>query len=963
MMSAIIGTQRSLDAFTAKLRYEVERFEAEARFADGLCELHPDQAEAWKPLILQARGIVDRAMGLGTLDDVRDAVREAEALLTPLAVTAKSYTIHCVGHAHIDMNWLWSWPETVAVTNDTFLTVLRLMEEYPEFHFSQSQASVYEIVGRHHPAMLERIAQRVKEGRWEITASHWVEGDKNLAGGESLTRHILYTRQYMRQTFGLAPEDVNIDWSPDTFGHAVTMPTYLARGGVKYLYLHRPGVHTPAKPDAFWWQAPDGSRVLVRNDMKYGYNQAIDRILAVHLVNFAKEFGAKDFMSVFGVGDHGGGPTRRDIVRGLEMAGWPIFPAVRFSTARAFFERLEQLGDKLPTVTAELNTEFTGCYTTQSLIKKVCRFGEARLLDAEAASSAAWASAGFLYPEAGLREGWTDILFNHFHDILPGSGVHDTRTYTHGLFQKTMAATSQIEAQALRLLASRVETSFAGYAAVPAVTPMEAGGSLGAGVGFAAANGGLSQSDQSAGDGPRPFIFFNPAAHPRHEVVEVTIWEGFTSGQPLHERSYIVRYADGTALPAQVTGNGQYWGHNFVKLAVPVTVPALGYTAGAIGETADGLCMEKGARQIGGVHHCMYAPVERGIEGIENEHLSLTVDTATGGIRRLVHKASGKTIVMDAPLLEYAVERPHGMSAWSIDHTGPPEYPTVTRLTRKGDGPHTAAVEIAATIHESEFTVVYELRAGDPRLYLHISGTWFQRGTPQTGVPALTYALPLPVEHARARYEIPFGAIDRVLNHGEELPALQWAQVSGMLDGETAGCLLHNDSKHGYSLHGSTLRLSLIRASYDPDGLPEIGNHEIHLAVQPFIGDLPVAEAIRAGNALNHPIRIVSTDVHAGTFPAQAQYLSVAPAQAVLSAVKKVDGEDALLFRLIETGGTDTQVQVTLNTSLLGAIVSACEVDLMERPLPASTAAVNGETVTVRVPAHGIASVKVKLAK
>jgi alpha-mannosidase len=319
--------------------------------------------------------------------------------------------------------------------------------------------------------------------------------------------------------------------------------------------------------------------------------------------------------------------------------------------------------------------------------------------------------------------------------------------------------------------------------------------------------------------------------------------------------------------------------------------------------------------------------------------------------------------VMDAPLMEYAVERPHGMSAWSIDHTGPSEYPTVTRLTRKGDGPHTAAVEIVATIHESEFTVAYELRAGDPQLYLHISGTWFQRGTPQTGVPVLTYALPLSVEHARARYEIPFGAIDRVLNHGEELPALQWAQASGMLDGETVGCLLLNDSKHGYSLHGGTLRLTLIRVSYDPDGLPEIGNHEIHLAVQPFIGDLPVADAIRAGNALNHPIRIVSTDVHAGAFPARAQYLSVAPAQAVLSAVKKADDEDALLFRLIETSGSDMQARVTLNTALLGAIVSAVEVDLMERPLPASTAAVNGETVTVRVPAHGIASVKVKLAK
>lgn len=957
------GTPRPLDAVTAKLRYEAERFEAEARFADGLCELHPGQAGAWKPLILQARGIVDRAVERGALGEAQGAVREAEALLAPLAATAKSYTIHCVGHAHIDMNWMWSWPETVAVTNDTFLTVLRLMDEYPEFRFSQSQASVYEIVRRHNPALFDRLAQRVKEGRWEVIASHWVEGDKNIAGGESLTRHILYTRRYMQQTFGLAPEDVNIDWAPDTFGHAATVPAYLARGGVKYLYLHRPGVHTPAKPDAFFWRAPDGSRVLVRNDMKFGYNQAIDPVLALRLLEFAKEFGAKDFMSVYGVGDHGGGPTRRDIRRVLEMAGWPVFPTVKFSTARAFFERLERLGDKLPTVTGELNTEFTGCYTSQSLIKKACRFGEARLLDAEAASSIAWASAGFQYPETGLQEGWIDILFNHFHDILPGSGVHDTRTFTHGLFQKSMAATSQIEAQALRLLSSRVGTSFAGYPGVPVVNPMDDGASLGAGAGFAAADGGLSQSDQSAGDGPRPFIFFNPTAFPRSEIVEVTIWEGLTPIPPLHGRTFIMRYADGMVFPAQVTGNGQYWGHNFVKMAVPVAVPALGYTAGVIDEAAEAPRMEKGARQIGEMHHCRYAPVECGTEGIENDRLSLTVDPATGGIRRLVHKASGKTIVMDAPLLEYAVERPHAMTAWSIDRTGPVEYPTVTRLARKGDGPHTAAIEIGAAIHESEFTVTYELRADDPRLYLHITGTWFQRGTPQAGVPVLAYALPLLVEQARARYEIPFGAIDRPFSQGEELPALRWAQVSGTLDGEPAGCLLLNDSKHGYSLRGSTLRLTLIRASYEPDNLPEIGNHEIHLAVQPFTGDLPAAEAIRAGGILNHPIRVAGTDVHAGAFPARAEFLSVAPAQVVLSAVKKAEGEDALLIRFLETGGTDTQARVTLNAALLGTITGAAEVDLMERPLPASTAAVGGEAVTVRVPAHGIASVKVQLAK
>ena len=168
---------------------------------------------------------------------------DAESLLAPLGAAAKSYTIYCAGHAHIDMNWMWSWPETVGVTIDSFTTVLRLMEEFPQFIFGQSQASVYRIVEEHRPDMLERIAARVREGRWEVTASHWVEGDKNIASGESLCRHLLYTRRYMQELFGLTPEDVQIDWSPDTFGHAHTVPSYLARGGVRYYYHHRPGVH------------------------------------------------------------------------------------------------------------------------------------------------------------------------------------------------------------------------------------------------------------------------------------------------------------------------------------------------------------------------------------------------------------------------------------------------------------------------------------------------------------------------------------------------------------------------------------------------------------------------------------------------------------------------------------------------------------------------------------------------
>ena len=153
---------------------------------------------------------------------------------------AKTYTVHNVGHAHIDMNWMWPWPETVAVTNDTFTTVLRLMDEFPDFRFTQSQASVYEIARRYNPALFERIKARVAEGRWEVAASQWVEGDKNLASGEAIARHLLYTRRFMEEQLGLKPEDVPIDFEPDTFGHAHTIPTLVSRGGVTPL-LHVPG--------------------------------------------------------------------------------------------------------------------------------------------------------------------------------------------------------------------------------------------------------------------------------------------------------------------------------------------------------------------------------------------------------------------------------------------------------------------------------------------------------------------------------------------------------------------------------------------------------------------------------------------------------------------------------------------------------------------------------------------------
>ena len=952
---------------SAPLQHLVERAEAELNFADKLCELHPGNVATWRPLIQQARVALAGTLTQGRFEEIPTAVRAVEETLAPIGQVAKSYTVHCVGHGHIDMNWMWSWPETVAITVDTFATVLRLMDEYPDFKFSQSQASTYQIIERHRPDLLKRMVKRVKEGRWEVTASHWVEGDKNMVSGESLCRHLLYARDYLRQLFGLRPEDVPIDWSPDTFGHAATVPAYLVRGGVKYLYLHRPGVHTASKPGAFWWEGPDGSRVLVRNDMETGYSGHITPDLIPHFFKFVKLTGGRDYMFVYGVGDHGGGPSRRDILRGRDMNTWPVFPNITLSTACAFYERLEKQAGQLTVITGELNTEFTGCYTTETLIKKANRFSESRLVDAELASSFAWGVAGHRYPADALVEAWRDTLFSHFHDILPGSGVHDTRTYTHGLFQKVMATTSQTETVALRLLASLVDTSKAGSDALPAVPPSRIISGIGGGVGFRSADGELSQAEQSAGHGPRPFVLFNPTTRDRAEVVEATIWDNapWGTGTPFKSRVFAVRQPDGTLMAPQVLKNSEFWGHFFVTLAFPAKVAGLGYSQYVVVEEMVEAAAPV-ARQIGAVHHCTYTFVERSVEGLENDFVRVELDKITGGIRSLVDKRTG-TALMDVPpgtpTVEYAVEMPHNMTAWCIDHAGPVEIPTPTALRRTFTGPHKAAIEMDLRIHESTITLTYELRAGDPKLYLHLKGVWFQRGTRETGVPTLRLAFPLTLTGAQGRYEIPFGAIDRSLNNGQEVPALQWAQVTGQCGDQAAGVLLLNDSKHGHALDGSTLRLTLIRSSYDPDILPEIGQHEVHVALQPVSADLPVTEAIQIGQEFNHSIRVIGTDVHQGKLPMNGQFVEVAPETVMLSAIKKAENGGGLVVRVFNPTEKETTARIKFNAKLLGEVHAAQEVDLMERPLSKTTVKSAGNSIRVNVPAHGIASVLLKIKR
>lgn len=950
-------------------RYWIERFVAERQFAVRFRELHPGHAAEWGALIERASAEVERLPRIGDPEALRAAVGRAERILDPLAKFAKRYTIHCVAHAHIDMNWTWSWPETVATVNDTFQTALRFLDEFPDFTFSQSQASIYAIVEKFNPEMLERIRRRVREKRWEVTASHWVENDKNMTGGEALTRHLLYTRRYMEKLFGLAPGDVRIDWAPDTFGHAATVPAYLARGGVRYCYLHRPGNATDPKPGAFWWRSPDGSQILVRNDMKNGYGGKIRNTLADRMFEFVEETGGRHFMFVYGIGDHGGGPTRQDLNRIVDMSSWPVYPRVRFSTAHAFFDALAEEGARLPVLAGELNFEFTGCYTTQSQIKKANRESENRLADAEFAALLDWRLGRTPYPGTELEECWRTCLFNQFHDILPGSGVRATRQYTMGHVQDLFAVTGMTETLALRRIAGMISTLPAGESRPPdaAVPPYFREDASGAGVGVGTGGGLLSRACQ-AGQGDRPFVIFNPLEQARAEVVEATVWDNPAPGDGtgLENRRFAVIAPDGTRHEAQLVASGHEVGHPYVRLAFPVSVAGFGYAVYVVTESAGDCGAKPFLKPLKEPHHCVYASHERTARfGGENRYVRLEINPVIGGILHLEDKLSGLDMIApdhQLPLLEYSVERPRPMSAWCIEFSSPPEPPCIRSIVQEASGPYAVRVRVEAEIRNSRFSVVYGMTADNPLVTIDIEGDWLEAGNPSDGSPALRMPFPLHLDSAAAVCEIPFGAVKRNCRRGEEVPALQWVKIGDRTGEENAGMLLVNDCKYGYSLDDKTLRVSLIRGSYFPDRCPEFGEHEVRLGVLPFSGGLSDAAAAQIGRGFNRRLKVVGTDLHSGTMPSAGGFLRLSGDDVVISGVKKAEDGDALVVRLYETAGNAKTVKLAFDRCL-GKVAGAETVDLLERPVEGECRTdASGNAVELAVPRFALVSVRVAFA-
>lgn len=951
-----------------------KRLMHEIHFAQMFSELFPDTNNEWNNLIIKAMEEFADTIERGGAYDLEKAVCKAESVMAPIGTAAKEYNIHCCGHAHIDMDWMWPFPETVSICHDTFSTVDKLMDEFPDFKFSQSQVSVYDAMEKYSPEIFERIKQRIAEGRWEPLATQWVEGDKNMASGEILCRHLLYSKRYMNKKFGIPYDQVKITWEPDTFGHAWSLPSILSRGGVtRYGY----GRMAPDKW-LFWWKAPDGSKLL-----SFFYNKLpafsvdvpIDH-LSNSIVDYIKENGLKDFLTFYGVGDHGGGPTRQMIMKILEADSWPIFPNYKLSTMDEYFSAVEaQNLDHLFVLDDEINFVFDGCWTSESSIKHANRVSENVIPEVEALSVIASRISDFQYPSEKLEEAWQMAMFNQFHDILPGSGIHATYRRAEGQFQEIQTITNMIRARALKQLARKANTSKTFGIDPPTGSQGEGvGPGIGGGAGDLGTMGGVSAWGAGSVTGD-PFIIYNQMPFARSEMAAARVWN-----KDIPHDKITVRGSDGTSVAGQVIETGNYWlYHNYITVLFPAAnVPGMGYKTYII-ERDPAPNVQKGVS--------FTSP-----SVMENEYLKVELDMKSGGIVHMIDKETGYDYVAENEMmgiLEYCHEAANPMSSWTIgplmsaeklidegklidrwqgfdlpckgglpfsfgrtENPFPPtEYPQ--------KGPYRCSARFGRDVKNSRVWVEIGLNANSRMVDFRVIADWREIGTPELGVPMLRIAFPTRISDTKGTYEIPFGSIERKPD-GREVPALKWADLSGSkinADGK-CGITMVNADKYGHNANDNTLRLTLIRSSFNPDPVPEVKRHDIRFAIIAHDGECNVSNAINEGAAFNLPMSILSTDIHTGDLPGEMGFVEELTPNVKVASVKKAEDSDAIIVRLFESAGIETVGEVRIS-GLAVENASVQEVDIIESQLQVSSASMDGDVLKVKLPAHGIATVKI----
>ncbi len=840
-------------------------------------------------------------------------------------------TVFLLSHAHIDLSWLWTKEETIhQICPNTFNSVLNLMDKYPFLIYVQSAAQIYVWMEKYYPKLFEKIRDAVEKGRWEIVGGSWDEHNANILCGESLVRQYLYGKRYFMEKFGV---DVKVAWLPDTFGFCWTLPQIYRKCGIKYFLTHKlkwqiermkPPIPFPYY--IFWWQAPDGSKILAYHTVG-GYGGGIDgnRILS-QLKVLKNKHDINMLLYLFGRGDHGGGPTEDMIQSALKLSREKGFPKIVWRKAIDYFNLIEKIGceKSFPIVNDELYVKtHRGTFTTEAFIKKNNRLCEILLLNAEKFSIIA-SRFGYKYPREELEEAWKKLLFTQVHDNIDGTSLEEVYEDMYKIYSEIKNTVKNILNQALKTISSNINT-------------------LGNGI---------------------PIIVFNPLSWERRDIVEIEL--------PFKYEKLSILDADGKSISYQIVENGRK------ILFIADKVPSIGYKVYMLSTEN---VMEKYNTNLVVGEYFLENEWFRVEVDPNTGHVSRIYDKKNV---RDVLKSPGNVIQIfdDKP-----PNAPGGEPAWNMYLGKIIELNNPVKISIVEKGPVRGIIQVEYKYNRSMFIQKIILYNSIPRIDFEIDVDWNEHyKTVKIAFP-LSFendyaAYEIPYGYIERYQYILRGKPSKKLRHPNrdwsiadiakfEVPALKWIGMETIDGGYTVSLI--NDCKYGFDVKRNMLRMTLLRAARRSrpkdidiwsDQSSKVGIHVARYSIYPR-RDVKYIYTTRVGYEFNYPLIPLISEKHDGRLPKVYSFITIEPVNpethnsVFLTALKRAEDTDHMILRFYELSGSNIDIQISFDKDILEARVT----DLIEwdKYFDEKRLGISKNTLFLNVNPYEIITLKVRL--
>lgn len=769
----------------------------------------------------------------------------------------KKNSYYLVGNAHLDPVWQWRWQEGSAEAKATVRSALDRMKEFPEFRFVCSSAIVYQWIEEFAPEMFEEVKQRVREGRFIIVGGWHVQPDCNLPSGEAFARQSLYSQRYFKETFG---KTAKVGYNVDSFGHNCMLPQILKKSGMDSYIFMRPGPHEKELPsDIFEWVSPDGSSVTtyrIPEPYCFNFNSAeeVDRRRA-HIDEITRtDIEAAPFF--YGVGNHGGGPTIRnlEVLRAYREAHPEL--KMTYSDIHDFFEAVRASGEVIPEYREDLQHHAAGCYATVKRIKNGIRRAESSLSAAESFNILAGTLCQKKPANAKFEDAWKNVCFCHFHDSMDGCSIKEVYDDTDAMLGFASHTAAVEENNALQTISWAIDTS-----------------------------------DREKG---LPVVVFNPHSFDVTSTVLVN-------------KQYPRVFDDkGNEVPSQLVHSTTLECFRRQDTLFTAHVPALGYAVYYLrdGEVYSGKSDVTAAAWTGNL-----TANEHGGTILENENYRIRFEQYSGYITSFVDKNTGNEIITSRSAVPTVIDE-YYHDTWSHAKTFFTDEMarfSDAEVTVLENGPVRATVKVVSRYNDSTLTQYFSLTSGAKKLEVKAHADWHEKHK------MLKLAWSFAVDEPKAYYEIPFGVIERPAD-GEEEPGLNWTAVCGT----NGGYAIVNDNTYSSSVRGNTLYQTVLRSPiYGDHGGPRTseseftdqGRIDFSYVLMPVEGD--TVSITREGKLLNKPLtNIIETWHNGGLSDSPYSGISVDCDNVMVSALKRREDGTGLIVRLYEIAGKTASVTV-----------------------------------------------------